>query len=76
MVLNAIFEGDFLGFSYGFRTGVGPHTLDARWCKNAEGELYLDAESELLRLCQPGLARQIVEHRVGDKRIVRLIRKW
>jgi RNA-directed DNA polymerase len=80
MVLNAIYEGDFLGFSYGFRPGRGPHdALDAlmvgitnrkvNWILDADIRSFFDTVS------QEWLIR-FVEHRVGDKRIVRLIRKW
>ena len=80
MVLNAIYEEDFLGFSYGFRPGRGPHdALDAlavgiasrkvNWIVDADIRSFFDSVS------QDWLVR-FVEHRVGDKRIVRLIRKW
>src|SRR5271166_2640417 len=80
MVLNAIFEGDFLGFSYGFRPGRGTHdALDAlvvaintrkvNYILDADIRNFFDSVS------QDWLVR-FVEHRVGDKRIVRLIRKW
>ncbi len=80
MVLNAIYEEDFLGFSYGFRPGRGPHdALDAlavgivsrkvNWIVDADIRSFFDSVS------QEWLVR-FVEHRVGDKRIVRLIRKW
>ena len=80
MVLNAIYEEDFLGFSYGFRPGRGPHdALDAlmvgitsrkvNWILDADIRSFFDTVS------QEWLIR-FVEHRVGDKRIVRLIRKW
>ena len=80
MVLNAIFEEDFLGFSYGFRPGRGTHdALDAlvvaintrkvNYILDADIRNFFDSVS------QDWLVR-FVEHRVGDKRIVRLIRKW
>jgi RNA-directed DNA polymerase len=80
MVLNAIYEEDFLGFSYGFRPGRGPHDgLDAlavaigsrkvNWILDADIRSFFDTVS------QDWLIR-FVEHRIGDKRIVRLIRKW
>jgi group II intron reverse transcriptase/maturase len=80
MVLNAIYEGDFCGFSYGFRPGRGPHdALDAlcvaidkrevNWIVDADIQNFFGAVS------QEWLVR-FVEHRVGDKRIIRLIRKW
>jgi RNA-directed DNA polymerase len=51
-VLNAIYEEDFLGFSYGFRPGRKPHAIDHEWL------------------------RKFVEHRIADKRVLRLIQKW
>jgi group II intron reverse transcriptase/maturase len=80
MVLNAIYEGDFCGFSYGFRPGRGPHdALDAlcvaidkrqvNWILDADIQNFFGAVS------QEWLVR-FVEHRIGDKRIIRLIRKW
>ena len=80
MLLNAIYEGDFCGFSYGFRPGRGPHdALDAlstaikikrvNWILDADIQNFFGAVS------QEGLVR-LLEHRIGDKRIIRLIQKW
>src|SRR5271154_2243388 len=80
MVLNAIYEGDFVGFSYGFRPGRGPHdALDAlstaikirkvNWILDADIRNFFGAVS------QDWLVR-FLEHRIGDKRIIRLIQKW
>jgi RNA-directed DNA polymerase len=80
MVLNAIYEEDFLGFSYGFRPGRSQHdALDAlvvgisstkvNWILDADIRSFFDTVS------QDALIR-FVEHRVGDWRIIRLIRKW
>jgi RNA-directed DNA polymerase len=80
MVLNAIYEQDFLGFSYGFRPGRSQHdALDAlvvginstkvNWILDADIRSFFDTVS------QDWLIR-FVEHRVGDRRIIRLIRKW
>jgi RNA-directed DNA polymerase len=79
-VLSAIWEEDFLGFSYGFRPGRSQHdALDAlavafekrpvNWILDADIAGFFDTVSHewLLRF---------VEHRVGDPRVVRLIRKW
>jgi RNA-directed DNA polymerase len=79
-VLNTIYEEDFLGFSYGFRPGRGQHdALDAlavgitrtkvNWIVDADIAGFFDAVSHewLMRF---------VEHRIGDRRINRLIRKW
>jgi group II intron reverse transcriptase/maturase len=79
-VLNAIYETDFLGFSYGFRPGRSPHrALDAltvginqrkvSWVLDADIRRFFDTlDHEWLVT--------FVEHRVADRRIVRLIRKW
>ena len=79
-VLNQIWEEDFLGFSYGFRPGRGQHdALDALWVgimrKKVNWILDLDIRSFFDRLQHKWLI-QFVEHRVEDKRMVRLIQKW
>jgi len=79
-VLNAIYEEDFLGFSYGFRPGQGQHdALDALSVAISETRVnwILDADirSFFDRLSQQWLVR-FLEHRIGDERIVRLVRKW
>src|SRR5712692_2294061 len=79
-VLNAIYEEDFLGFSYGFRPGRSQHNaLDAlavgitrtraNWILDADIRSFFDTVSHewLIRF---------VEHRIGDRRMVRLIHKW
>jgi group II intron reverse transcriptase/maturase len=79
-VLNAIYEEEFLGFSYGFRPGRGAHdALDAlavgissrkvSWILDADIRSFFDTVN------QEWLIR-FVKHRIGDPRIVRLIRKW
>jgi group II intron reverse transcriptase/maturase len=80
MVLNAIYEEDFLGFSYGFRPGRGPHdALDALavgiTSHKVNHILDADIRSFFDSVSQDWLVR-FVEHRIGDKRIIRLIRKW
>ena len=80
MVLNAIYEEDFLGFSYGFRPGRGPHdALDALavgiTSRKVNFILDADIQSFFDAVCQEWLVR-FVEHRIGDPRIIRLIRKW
>src|SRR5262245_46531024 len=79
-VLNAIYEGDFRGFSYGFRPGRNPHhALDAvtvgsekrnvNWVLDADIREFFDAiDHEWLM--------QFVEHRIGDRRIARQMWKW
>jgi retron-type reverse transcriptase len=79
-VLNAIYEEDFLGFSYGFRPGRGTHdALDALCVginsKKVNFILDADIRSFFDSVSQSWLVR-FVEHRIGDPRITRLIRKW
>jgi len=79
-VLNAIYEEDFLGFSYGFRPGRSAHhAMDALTvgieCRKVNFILDADIRSFFDEVSQDWLIR-FVEHRVGDKRIIRLIRKW
>ena len=79
-LLNAIYEEDFLGFSYGFRPGRGAHdALDALvvGIDSRRVNFILDADirSFFDEVSQEWLIR-FVKHRIGDKRIVRLIRKW
>jgi RNA-directed DNA polymerase len=79
-VLNAIYEMDFLGFSYGFRPGRGPHhALDALAVgikrKNVNWVLDADIREFFTSLDHRWLAR-FLEHRIADKRILRLIQKW
>ncbi len=80
MVLNAIYEEDFLGFSYGFRPGRGPHdALDALsvaiTSRKVNHILDADVRDFFGSVSQDWLV-SFLEHRVGDKRIIRLIRKW
>ncbi len=80
MVLNAIYEEDFLGFSYGFRPGRGPHdALDALMVgittRKVNHILDADIRSFFDTVSQDWLV-QFAEHRIGDPRIIRLIQKW
>jgi group II intron reverse transcriptase/maturase len=79
-VLNAIYETDFLGFSYGFRPGRSQHdALDAlytglltkkvHWVLDVDIRGFFDAIDH-------GWLVQFVEHRIADQRVVRLIQKW
>jgi RNA-directed DNA polymerase len=79
-LLNAIYEEDFLGFSYGFRPGRSTHNaMDAlvvgigsrkvNWILDADIRSFFDTIS------QEWLIR-FLEHRIGDERIIRLIQKW
>src|SRR3954467_2433569 len=79
-VLNAIYEEDFLGFSYGFRPGRGAHdALDALAVGITRTKVshILDADirSFFDAVSQEWLLR-FLTHRIGDPRILRLIRKW
>ena len=79
-VLNAIYEEDFLGFSYGFRPGRGAHdALDALavGITSTKVSHILDADirSFFDAVSQEWLFR-FLNHRIGDPRILRLIRKW
>jgi len=80
MVMNAIYEEDFLGFSYGFRPGRGPHdALDALvvGIDSRKVNYILDADirSFFDTVDQQWLVR-FLEHRIGDKRIIRLAWRW
>jgi RNA-directed DNA polymerase len=79
-ILNSVYEVDFLDFSYGFRQGRGPHdALDAltvaierqkvNWVLDADIRGFFDS------IDHDWLAK-FVEHRIADKRVLRLIQKW
>ncbi|MGN6545411.1 MAG: group II intron reverse transcriptase/maturase [Aureliella sp.] len=79
-VLQCIFEEDFLGFSYGFRPGRSPHhALDAlsvaicdrkvNWILDADLESFFDSIDHEWLI-------KFLEYRIGDNRVLRLIRKW
>jgi RNA-directed DNA polymerase len=79
-VLNAIYETDFVGFSYGFRPGRSPHrALDAlatgivrkkvNWVLDADIRGFYDAIDH-------GWMLKFLEHRIADRRVLRLIGKW
>ena len=79
-VLNAIYEQDFVGFSYGFRPGRKPHdALDALavgiYKRKVNWILDADLRDFFTRLDQAWLMR-FLEHRIADRRVLRLIRKW
>jgi len=79
-ILNMIYEEDFLGFSYGFRPGRGQHdALDALAVgiasKRVSFILDADIRSFFDEVSQSWMTR-FLEHRIGDKRILRLIQKW
>ena len=79
-VLNVIYEEDFRGFSYGFRPGRGQHmALDALYVaikrKRVNWILDLDLRSFFDNISHEKLV-QLVEKRIADPRILRLIQKW
>jgi len=79
-VLNAIYETDFLGFSYGFRPGRGPHdALDALTVaienRKVNWVLDLDFRDFFTSLDHSWLV-EFLEHRIADQRVLRLIQKW
>ena len=79
-VLNAIYEADFLGFSYGFRPGRSPHhALDALsvgiWRKKVNWVLDADIRDFFGQLDRAWL-RKFLGHRIADKRVLRLVDKW
>ena len=78
--LQCIYEQDFVGFSYGFRPGKSQHqALDAltvalkgnkvNWVLDADVECFFDAIGHEWLI-------KFLEHRIGDQRVLRLIRKW
>ena len=79
-VLNAVYEVDFLGFSYGFRPGrsqhmaldalsVGIHQRKVNWVFDADIRGFYDAIDH-------GWLMRFIEHRVRDKRVRRHVKKW
>jgi RNA-directed DNA polymerase len=79
-ILTPIYENEFLGLSYGFRPGRGQHdALDAlavgiktrniNWVLDADIAKFFDTISHEWLV-------KFVEHRVGDRRVIRLIQKW
>jgi len=79
MVLEPIYEREFLGFSYGYRPGRSPHkALNAvaeaisrktSWVLDADIRSFFDTIDH-------GWMQQFIEHRIGDRRMVRLLMKW
>ena len=79
-VLNAIYETDFLGFSYGFRPGRSQHNaLDAIYTallrRKVNWVLDVDIRGFFDTIDHEWLIK-FVEHRIADRRVVRLIQKW
>ena len=79
-VLNVVYEEEFLGFSYGFRPGRSQHdALDALWVgiSNTAVNWVLDADiRSFFDTVDHQWLTRFVEHRIGDQRILRLVRKW
>jgi group II intron reverse transcriptase/maturase len=79
-VLNAIYEEDFLGFSYGFRPGRSPHdALDALavGIERKKVNFVLDADvSNFFNKLDHTWLEKFLEHRIADRRVLRLIKKW
>jgi retron-type reverse transcriptase len=79
MVLEPIYEAEFIGFSYGFRPKRSQHNaLDAlavaiekkvNWVLDADIRAYFDTIDH-------GHLQRFIEHRIGDSRMVRLLMKW
>jgi group II intron reverse transcriptase/maturase len=79
-VLNAVYEADFRGFSYGFRPGRGPHqALDALAAgvmrRKVNWVLDADIRDFFGQLDRDWLMR-FLRHRIADERVLRLIGKW
>ncbi|MEW6746663.1 MAG: group II intron reverse transcriptase/maturase [Planctomycetota bacterium] len=79
-VLNAVYETDFLKYSYGFRPGRRPHdaldalavgiqTREVNWVLDADIRGFFDAIDH-------GWLMRFVEHRIADRRVLRHIQKW
>lgn len=79
-MLSAIYEVDFLGFSYGFRPGRNPHqALDSlqtalmkeriNWVLDADIRSFFDSVDHEWML-------RMLAHRVADPRVLRLVRQW
>ena len=79
-VLNAVYEADFLGFSYGFRPGRGPHdALDAVTVaiENTKVNWVLDLDfRDFFTSLDHSWLEKLLEHRIADVRVLRLIQKW
>jgi group II intron reverse transcriptase/maturase len=79
-ILNQIYEVDFKGFSYGFRPGRSPHqALDALTVgiQRKRVNWVLDADiRDFFGNLSHEWTMKFVEHRVADRRILRLIQKW
>jgi len=79
-VLSAVYEADFLGFSYGFRPGRSAHqalsslhtaimSQRVNWVLDADIRSFFDSVDH-------GWLLRMVAHRIADPRVLRLIRMW
>ncbi len=79
-ILNAIYEQEFAGFSYGFRPGRSQHdALDALWMGIMRKKVgwILDADIQaFFDTIDHGWMMKFLEHRVADPRMLRLVQKW
>jgi len=79
-ILNQIYEEDFVGYSYGFRPGRSQHNaLDAVWVGITQCRInwVLDADiRSFFDTMEHEWLMKFIEHRIADKRMLRLIRKW
>ena len=79
-VLNAIYEEDFVGFSYGFRPGRSQHdALDALAVAITKRRVnwILDADiRDYFSKLDHSWLEKFLEHRIADRRVLRLIQKW
>src|SRR6266511_4034031 len=79
-VLNAVYEAEFRGFSYGFRPGRNPHqALDALTVgiERRRVSWVLDADiRDFFGQLDRDWLKRFLEHRIADRRVLRLIDKW
>jgi RNA-directed DNA polymerase len=80
VVLNAIYEEDFLGFSYGFRPKRSPHdALDALMVGVYSTKVNYIFDADLRRFFDSVSQRWLIrfpKHRIADRRMIHLIQKW
>lgn len=80
VILEPIYEREFLGFSYGFRPGKSAHdALDALATTVVKGRVdwVLDADiRSFFDTIDHAWMKKFIEHRIGDRRLVRLLMKW
>jgi len=78
-VLEQIYEEDFMGFSYGFRPGRSAHqAVDAIWVAMMQWKVNWIVDADVRSFfdnLDHGWMEKFLEHRIGDRRVLRLIRK-